>query len=117
LKQAKGDTNMEFKLLIDLIDAFGKVAGGLKAIGNLPQAERKSICQTLVDTYSLTDTPLNMVIVRLGDILIRATGQGQRVAAGRAGVLIEAMGRAASIPNTASLTTRVGSFPMRSLRC
>ena len=31
---------MELKFFIDLIDAIGKVAGGLKAIVNLPKAER-----------------------------------------------------------------------------
>lgn len=33
--------DMDIKLFSDLIDALGKVAGGLKAIVNLPKAERE----------------------------------------------------------------------------
>jgi hypothetical protein len=66
------DTIMEIKFFTDLIDALGKVAGGLKAIVNLPKAEREAIRQTLDETYRLIDTTLNMVIIRLGDILQRA---------------------------------------------
>ena len=61
---------MELKLFTDLIDAIGKVAGGLKAIVNLPKAERETMRQTLDETYRLIDTTLNMVIIRLGDILL-----------------------------------------------
>ena len=64
---------MELKLFTDLIDALGKVAGGLKAIVNLPKAERAAMRQTLDETYRLIDTTLNMVIIRLGDILLHAT--------------------------------------------
>jgi hypothetical protein len=63
---------MELKLFTDLIDALGKVGGGLKAIVNLPKAERESIGRTLDETYRLLDTTLNMVIIRLGDILLHA---------------------------------------------
>lgn len=62
---------MEFKLFTDLIDALGKVAGGLKAIVNLPKAERETIRRTLDETYRLIDTTLNMVIIRLGDIQLQ----------------------------------------------
>jgi hypothetical protein len=63
---------MEFKLFTDLIDALGKVAGGLKAIVNLPKAEREAMHRTLDETYRLIDTTLNMVIIRLGNILLHA---------------------------------------------
>ena len=63
---------MELKYFTDLIDALGKVAGGLKAIVNLPKAEREAMRQTLHETYRLIDTTLNMVIIRLGDILLHA---------------------------------------------
>ena len=56
---------MEFKLFTDLIDALGKVAGGLKAIVNLPKAERVAMHRTLDETYRLIDTTLNMVFIRL----------------------------------------------------
>jgi hypothetical protein len=59
---------MELKLFTDLIDALGKVAGGLKAIVNLPKTEREMIRRTLDETYRLIDTTLNMVIIRLGEI-------------------------------------------------
>ena len=63
---------MELKLFTDLIDVLGKVAGGLKAIVNLPKAEREAMRRTLDETYRLIDTTLNMVIIRLGDILLHA---------------------------------------------
>ncbi len=63
---------MTLTLFTDLIDALGKVAAGLKAIVNLPKAEREAMRQTLDETYRLIDTTLNMVIIRLGDILLRA---------------------------------------------
>lgn len=62
---------MEIRLFTDLIDALGKVAGGLKTIVNLPKAERESIRHALDETYRLIDTTLNMVIIRLGDVLLQ----------------------------------------------
>lgn len=65
-------TIIELKLFTDLIDALGKVAGGLKAIVNLPKAEREAMRRTLDETYRLIGTTLNMVIIRLGDIPLLA---------------------------------------------
>ncbi|MBI1926548.1 hypothetical protein HYR99_20180 [Candidatus Poribacteria bacterium] len=87
---------MELKLITDLIDALGKVAGGLKAIVNLPKAEREAMRKTLDETYRLIDTTLNMVIIRLGDILLPASDDAflreaarhlRRMDAGVAGIL------------------------------
>lgn len=64
---------MELKLFSDLIDALGKVVGGLKAVANMPKAEREAIRRTLDETYRLVDTTLNMVIIRLGDILLHTS--------------------------------------------
>ena len=64
---------MELKLFTDLIEALGKVAGGLKTIVNLPKAERETMRRTLDETYRLIDTTLNMVIIRLGDIQPQST--------------------------------------------
>jgi hypothetical protein len=61
---------MTLKLFTSLIDALGKVAGTLKTIVNLPKAERDTIRGTLDETYRLIDTTLNMVIIRLGDIML-----------------------------------------------
>ena len=64
---------MELKLLTDLIDALGKVAGGMEVIVNLTKAERKTIRGTLDEPYHLIDTTLNMVIMRLGDSQLQAS--------------------------------------------
>lgn len=61
---------MDIRIFTDLIDALGKVASGLKAVLNLPKAEREAMRQTLDETYRLIDTTLNMVIIRLGDIAL-----------------------------------------------
>jgi hypothetical protein len=42
---------MELELFTDLIDTLGKVAGGLKAIVNLPKAEREAMRRTLDETH------------------------------------------------------------------
>ncbi len=63
---------MELTLFTDLIDALGKVAAGLRTIVNLPRAERETMRQTLDETSRRVDTTLNMLIIRLGDILLRA---------------------------------------------
>jgi hypothetical protein len=86
---------MELKLFTDLIDALGKVAGWLVAFVNLPKAEREAMRGALDETYRLVDTTLNMVIFRLGDILLLADDgdfrceatarQLRRVNAGRQG--------------------------------
>ena len=70
---AHGITTMGLKLFTDLIDALSKVAGGLKAIVNLPKTERDAIRRTLDETYRLIDTTLNMVIIRLGDIQLQSS--------------------------------------------
>lgn len=67
---------MELTLFTDLIDALGKVAGGMKAIVNLPKTERETIRRTLDETYRLIDTTLNMVIIRLGDIQLHTSDDG-----------------------------------------
>lgn len=61
---------MKLTLFTDLIDTLAKVPCGLMHIVNLPKAERATIRQTLDETYRLIDTTLNMVIIRLGDILL-----------------------------------------------
>lgn len=63
-------TPMELKLFTDLSNALGKVVGGLKDIVNLPKAERETMRRMLDETYRLIDTALNVVIIRLGDILL-----------------------------------------------
>jgi len=57
------------KFFSDLITALGKVGSGLKALADLPKAEREKYRQVMDETYRLIDTTINMVIIRLGDIL------------------------------------------------
>ena len=56
-------------LFNDLVTALGKVTDGLKAIINLPKTERQKYRNALGEIFTLIDTTLNMVIIRLGDIL------------------------------------------------
>jgi hypothetical protein len=53
---------------MDFLGAF-QVAEGLKAIVHLPKVERQHYRQTMDEIYRLIDTTLNMVIIRLGDML------------------------------------------------
>lgn len=64
------DPTSGLKLFTDLIDAVGKVVDGLKTIAGLPKAEREKYRQVMEEIYTLIDTTLNMVIIRLGDILL-----------------------------------------------
>lgn len=43
---------MDFKFFTDLIDALGKVAGGLKAMVNLPKTAWVTIRRTLDETLT-----------------------------------------------------------------
>jgi hypothetical protein len=61
---------MVFKLFTDLIDALEKVAKGFKALKDIPKKERDKFREVMDETYRLIDTTLNMVIIRLGDILL-----------------------------------------------
>jgi len=61
---------MELNLFSDMIDALGKVAAGLKAIGNLLKTKREAMRPTPDKTHRLVDAMLNIVIIRLGDILL-----------------------------------------------
>jgi hypothetical protein len=46
-----------------------------KAILNLPEAERENYGQTPAETYRLIDTTLNMVVIRLGGVLLHKNTQ------------------------------------------
>ncbi len=61
---------MTMKIFTDVINALGKAADMLRSIANLPKREREKMHQTLDETYRLLDTTLNMIIIRLGDILL-----------------------------------------------
>lgn len=57
------------KLFTDLFDAIEKSLNALKKITNLPKETRDELRTTFNDTFTLLDTSLNMVIIRLGEIL------------------------------------------------
>jgi hypothetical protein len=62
---------MELKLFTDLIDGLRKATDGPKALINLPTAEQEAMHhRTLNETYRPIDTTLNMVVIRMGDILM-----------------------------------------------
>ncbi|VGO16686.1 hypothetical protein PDESU_05277 [Pontiella desulfatans] len=56
-------------LFSDLIEVLSKVCKGLKVLTDLTKKEREKYRDVLDETYRLIDTTLNMVIIRLGDIL------------------------------------------------
>ena len=60
---------MDISLFSDLIDALGKVIGGLKTLSGLPKGERDKYRQVLDDTNQLVIATLTMIILRLGDVL------------------------------------------------
>jgi hypothetical protein len=61
---------MDIQLFSDMIDALGKVVGGVKVLTNLPKNERDQYRQLLDDTDQLILTTLNMIILRMGDVLL-----------------------------------------------
>jgi hypothetical protein len=63
---------MDIKLFSDMIDALGKVTGALKSAASLPKEERERYRQTIAENYRLIDTTLNMIVIRLGDVLLPA---------------------------------------------
>jgi hypothetical protein len=63
---------MDIKLFSDMIDALGKVTSALKSAASIPKAERERYRQTMAENYRLIDTTLNMIVIRLGDILLPA---------------------------------------------
>lgn len=65
--------SIELKFFTGLIDALGKVAVGLKAIVSLPKAERETMRWTQDETYRLIATTLNLVIIRLDDMLLETS--------------------------------------------
>jgi hypothetical protein len=63
---------MDFKLFTDLYNALKNVFTDLKALTNIPIEERKKYRNVLGETFSMLDVSLNMIISRLGDILIQS---------------------------------------------
>src|SRR5690349_13693849 len=60
---------MELKLFTDLIDAIEKSINALSKISNLPKDTRDQLRTTFEETFKLLDTSLNMVTIRISEIL------------------------------------------------
>lgn len=63
--QAISGTQVAYSAALQLFDALSNVGGGLKAVVNLPEAERETIRRMLDETFLLIATTRNMVIIRL----------------------------------------------------
>jgi hypothetical protein len=57
------------KFFSDIFDAIEKAFKAVKAIANLPKETRDELRKTFDETFKLLDTSLNMVSIRLGEIL------------------------------------------------
>ncbi len=57
------------KLFSDIFDAIEKAFNAIKALANLPKKTRDELRNTFDETFKLLDTSLNMVTIRLGEIL------------------------------------------------
>ena len=62
-------------LFSDIFDSIEKAFKAVKAIANLPKETRDELRNTFDETFRLLDTSLNMVIIRLGEILRIANEQ------------------------------------------
>lgn len=60
---------MQLKFFTDIIDSLSKIFSTIKSIANLPKENREEIRAKLGETFTMLNTSLNMVIIRLGDIL------------------------------------------------
>lgn len=57
------------KIFTDLLDAIERAFGVIKKITDLPKGIRDELRNTLDETFKLMDTTLNMIIIRLSEII------------------------------------------------
>jgi hypothetical protein len=60
---------MEIKVFSDMIDALERAGKGLVALADLSANERQRYREVVGETYSLLDSAIILVIVRLGHLL------------------------------------------------
>jgi hypothetical protein len=60
---------MEIKVFSDMIDALEKAGRGFVALVDLSASERQRYREVLGETYSLLDSAIMLVVIRLGDLL------------------------------------------------
>ena len=61
---------MPIALFQDLLDSSERVVKAIRALANVPRAERDKYRAVLDETYTLLDTTLNMVTIKLGNIVL-----------------------------------------------
>ena len=61
---------MQIALFKDLLDCTERVVGAIRAMAHIPRAEREKYRAVLDETYTLLDTTLNMVTIKLGNIVL-----------------------------------------------
>ena len=61
---------MEIKIFSDAIDALEKVAKAVIALQSIPKQERQRYKAAVKDSYALMNSAVNLVFLRLGDILL-----------------------------------------------
>jgi hypothetical protein len=61
---------MEIKVFTDVIDALEKVCKAVIAITEIPKSQRQKIVLAVEESFTLLNSAINLVIHRLGDLLL-----------------------------------------------
>lgn len=61
---------MDIKIFSDAIDALEKVGKGVIALTSIPKKERQRYKDAVKDSYTLMNSAVNLVFLRLGDVLL-----------------------------------------------
>lgn len=64
---------MQVKLFSDVIDALEKVGKAVLSIKNIPARQRKRYQDAVKDAFTLLNSAVNLVLHRLGDVLLADT--------------------------------------------
>jgi|SRR5262245_8599735 len=59
---------MEVKIFTDVIDALEKVGKALVSLKNIPKEKRERYLTAVTDAFTLLDSAVTLVIIRLGDV-------------------------------------------------
>lgn len=61
---------MDIKFFSDIIDTLEKVGKGVIALKKIPEKQRKKYREAIGETYTILNSALNLVLNRLGDIML-----------------------------------------------
>jgi len=61
---------MDIKFFSDMIDTLEKIGKGLIALKKVPEKQRKKYQEAIGETYTLLNSAINLVLNRLGDIIL-----------------------------------------------